>query len=435
MKPSIFNIVTNDNGELLVYNSLTGALVAFGSKYFERMFRVFKQGSISDTPEEFILPLKNDGFLVDSDKDEHEIINILTQRRVNWKKSWHFSIMLNQSCNFKCFYCFQPRKKLFISSSVEDRILKMIKLQCAQTEKITIDWYGGEPLLSFALLKRLNKNINDICLEEGVEYEICMTTNGYLLDEDVLRYLDDYKVSHLQITLDAPVEYHNKSRVLNDGGPTFDAILSNIKKAVMRGIHVLIRVNVSQENKDSSFEIYELLEKAGLKNKVEVSIRPIVSSGANPCNDNCLTQISFGEKMIAHYYKAAKNGWIVLPFVDNLQSMGYCIADYPTQAIIDPEGNVYKCGEAFSDAENTGEISEKGEIIWDKEKYGAFVNRNPLDQKECVACEILPICMGGCHMLRFWKQKMSCNEFKHDLETFVKILRLNQRIIDSQSPA
>lgn len=426
MKPSIFNIATEDNDELLVYNSMSGALVAFEPKYFERMSKAFKQGNINVVPKEFITALKEDGFLIDSDFDEHEKINILAQRRINWTKSWHFSIMLNQSCNFKCFYCFQPRKNLFISNSVESRIMNMIKLLSKRTDRISIDWYGGEPLLSFGLFKKMNTKIHSICLAENVEYEISVTTNGYLLDDNVLKYLDYYKVSHFQITLDAPEEYHNKSRILKNGEPTFSVILKNIQNAVSKGIHVLVRVNVTQVNKDSSFEIYELLENAGLKNKVEVSIRPVVSSCANPCSNNCLTQADFGQKMISHYYKAATNGWIILPFVDNLQSMGYCIADYPTQAIIDPAGNLYKCGEAFSSKETTGTISDDGEIIWNKKKYEAFVNRNPLDHKECNNCKILPICMGGCHMLRFWKKKMSCNEFKHNLNLFVKILRLNQ---------
>jgi len=434
MKLSIFNLIDEDNGELLVYNSLSGALVSFEPKYLKRMLKVFKQGAVDMIPKKFIIPLKEDGFLIDIDLDELDNINILVQRRINWTQSWHFSIMLNQSCNFKCPYCFQPRKQSFITPSVEDRILKMIKLQCGQTKKITIDWYGGEPLLSFNLLRRLNKKISDICSTEGVDYEICLTTNGYLLDDTVLKYLDDYKVSHLQITLDAPIEYHNKSRILNNGEPTFDVILSNIQKAVDHGIHILVRANVTITNQDSSFEIYEILEKAGLKNKVEVTIRPVVSSGANPCDSNCLTPTGFGEKMISHYYKAANNGWVVLPFVDNLQSMGYCVADYPTHAIIDPDGNLYKCGEAFSDAENTGKIHKNGEIFWDKKRFDEFVNRNPLDQKECVACGILPICMGGCHMLRFWKHKMSCNEFKHNLNIFVKILRLNQKNIDDNTP-
>jgi len=435
MKCSIFNITSKDKDELLVYNSMTGALVSFESKYVERMSYVFNDGLINMTPTDFVDPLKEDGFLVDIDFDEYEKINMLTQKRINWKDSWHFSIMLNQSCNFKCFYCFQPRKNLFLSSNVEDRIIKNDKLRCRDTSKITIDWYGGEPLLSFDLLKRLNTKIGKICSANDVEYEICFTSNGYLMNSEVLEYLNAYKISHLQITLDAPIAHHDKSRILNNGEPTFKKILANIQIAVKQGIHVLVRVNAIKENKDSSFEIYEILENAGLKNKVEVSIRPVVSSSANPCSDNCLTNIDFGKKMMSHYYEAAKKGWIILPFVDNLQSMGYCVADYPTHAIIDPMANVYKCGEAFSDTENTGKINDKGEIIWDKKRFEAFVNRDPLNQKECVSCEILPICMGGCHMLRFWKQKKSCNEFKHDLELFVKILRLNQENLDSSVSA
>lgn len=426
MKFSTFNLTSRTQDKFLVYNSLSGALLAFEQPHSDLMSVAFQEAKASKIPDNFLSALKEGGFLVENEADELDTIRALTARRIHWEESWHLSIMLNQACNFRCPYCFQPRKNLFMSDSVGDVVLRMIERIASQTKKISVDWYGGEPTLSFELLKRLNNGIAARCSRAGVEYVVSMTTNGYLLDGKVLAYLKSFQTSHLQVTLDAPRENHNRNRIPPSGEPTFDVILANIKNAALAGFHVFVRVNVTTQNLDSSFEIYQLLEEAGLKNKVEVSIRPVVSSEANPCAGNCLGPVRFGKKMTSHYYEAAKRGWIVLPFVDNLQSMGYCIADYPTHAIVDPEGNVYKCGEAFSETEKTGRIASDGRILWDQAGFDAFVLRDPLDFPECRTCQILPICMGGCHMLRFWKHRTSCNEFKHNLPLFVETLYLNQ---------
>jgi uncharacterized protein len=426
MKFSRFNLTGRTQDEFLVYNSLSGALIAFEKPYLAAASEAFQKSAVEKLPENFLASMKEEGVLVEDEFDELDVIRILTATRIGWTESWHFSIMLNQICNLCCPYCFQPRKNLVMSDLVGDLVVKAMQRVAAQTKKISIDWYGGEPTLSFDLLKRLNDRIAAICKKVGIEYMVSMTTNGYVLNDEILSYLASSQTSHLQITLDAPKENHDFKRIPASGKPTFDVILANIQKTVSAGIHVLVRVNVAKQNLDRSFEIYDALEKAGLKNKVEVMIRPIISSEANPCAGDCVNPVLFGKKMISHYLKAAKEGWIVLPFVDTLQSMGYCIADYPTHAIIDPEGNVYKCGEAFSESENIGKIDDNGDISWNKEGFDAFVLRDPLQLSECRVCPILPICMGGCHMLRFWKHRMSCNEFKHDLPSFVETLYFNQ---------
>lgn len=427
MKFSRFNFTGRTQDEFLAYNSLSGALIAFEEPYLAVASEAFQKSAVGKLPENFLASMEEEGFLVGDEVDELDVIRTLVATRIGWKESWHFSIMLNQICNFRCPYCFQPRKNLVMSESVGDLVVKAVEHVADQTKKVSIDWYGGEPTLSFNLLKRLNDRIGVICSKAGIEYVISMTTNGYLLNDDILAYLASFQTSHLQITLDAPKENHDLKRIPLSGEPTFDVILANIQKTVSAGIHVLVRVNVATQNLDESFEIYDALEKAGLKNKVEVMIRPVISSEANPCAGDCVNPVLFGKKMISHYLRAAKEGWIVLPFVDTLQSMGYCIADYPTHAIIDPEGNVYKCGEAFSESETMGKIAGNGEISWDKERFDAFVLKNPLDFPECRACPILPICMGGCHMLRFWKSRIACNEFRHDLPSFVETLYFNQR--------
>jgi len=409
---------------------MTGALATFKEPYYSKVLAALKNNQVSFIPEKFKKNLTEDGYLVEDEVDELEKINNLVARRRGWKDEYFLSILLNLDCNFKCFYCFESHTGKYLSNFTSQKIISMIYQISKSAKKISVDWYGGEPLLSFNKMRFLNDEFIKICNANNIEYATSITTNGYLLSSSVIKYLESAPLTHLQITLDGPPETHNISRPLKNDGPTFDVILGNIKEAVAQEIEVIIRVNITKLNVDQIPELYQIIDKHGLKNKIQLMLKPVVSSSANPCENCCLSEYALGSRMTAIYKWAAENGWIVFPNVDSMQCMGFCIADFPSQFIIDLQGNLYKCGELFTSKEAVGRIGDKGELILDQFKYKQFVDKNPLNFPECKGCNILPICMGGCNMKRFWKGINCCEELKHDLPQFLEVLVLNQHNMD-----
>ena len=434
MKFSRFNAWTVDkDGALIILNFLTGALAVFDDNRLIKVEEALKRNQPRFIPAEFLEVFEEDGFLVEKEYDEVDKINNLVNRRHRWNNEYFLSIVLNLDCNFGCFYCFEKHTGEYLTNDTARRIISMVRIKSTSMKRLSVDWYGGEPLLSFRRLKEMNNLLMEICEKKGVAYDFSITTNGYLLSSEVISYLGRLPLTHLQITLDGPSETHNKSRPLKNGNPTFEMIFSNAKEAVSAGLEVVIRVNITKENIGKIPLLYRFMESEGLKNKVHLMIKPVVSSPANPCVSRCLSEKPLGIKMTEIYKQAAGKEWIVFPNVDTLQCMGFCIAEYPNQFIIDPKGNLYKCGELFNKEQRVGYLDDEGDIrLTNRGEYDRWTEKNPLVFSECKNCVILPICMGGCCMKRFRYGTDCCEELKYDLPGFLEILVLNQKNIEIQ---
>jgi len=191
----------------------------------------------------------------------------------------------------------------------------------------------------------------------------------------------------------------------------------------------MVRVNITKLNINLIFELYDAIEKQGLKNKVQIMLRSVVSSAVNPCKEHCLSENVSADKTADIYKQVTEDGWVVFPYVDNMQCMVFCYAEYPNRYIIDIQGNLYRCGELFNPEEAIGKISNDGRFCLNQDKSELFVNKNPLDFPECKDCNILPICMGGCSLKRLWKGMSCCDEFKYALPKFLEVLESNQNSI------
>jgi len=245
------------------------------------------------------------------------------------------------------------------------------------------------------------------------------------LSDKVFAYLKQEEPSRLTITLDGPPEAHNQSRPLKNGGETFGVILNNIKRAVSAGLKVAIRVNVSSRNVRTIHELFDILDNSGLKNQVTVDLQGVVSSDAHPYEQYCLTGYELTHSILSIYRTAANKGWIVMPELDNMRILGFCLGEYPNRIITDLNGGIHRCTQ-MADSDLIGNISETGLIKLKKDKNDYWVQKDPLKFDECRKCAFLPLCMGGCNMQRL-DGNPYCLGWKHDVPTFLEVLMLNQR--------
>jgi len=106
-----------------------------------------------------------------------------------------FTIILTDRCNFRCSYCYQKKADRWLDLRTITKALSFFWPRL--TEECYINFYGGEPLLAFdqisetvVYLERLNRS-----RKRKIHY--CMTTNGSLLTEEILQFLDAHAFSLL----------------------------------------------------------------------------------------------------------------------------------------------------------------------------------------------------------------------------------------------
>lgn len=105
------------------------------------------------------------------------------------------TLMLTWSCNLNCTYCFEKFKSAGKEMSFETAKTVLTKeftdFKESGQKRIKVEFFGGEPLLRFDLIKKITEWI--VSIDWGVEYELSITTNGVLLDEEKMAWFVDNK--------------------------------------------------------------------------------------------------------------------------------------------------------------------------------------------------------------------------------------------------
>jgi uncharacterized protein len=142
------------------------------------------------------------------------------------------TINVTENCNLRCGYClysgaYPGRRKHNPSSDISlplaKKAMDFFSSRSKQSARRFLSLYGGEPLLRFDFVKALVEHARLVA--PGLS--VAMTTNGTLLDETKMRFLEANDVA-LTISLDGPRKAHDSHRVYANGSGTFDSVRANI---------------------------------------------------------------------------------------------------------------------------------------------------------------------------------------------------------------
>ena len=400
----------------ILFNTRTLALAEIDEKNY-KMFSTKNVSLLDQIPVEEMEMLAENGFIVPFPVDELNMLkNDYWENKFN-NPTLHISIMTTLDCNFKCFYCFEKKRKMYLDINIENLIYNFISHQISDFQNLQIDWYGGEPLLNIESIKRLSDRLISLCNVNNVNYNASITTNGYFIDLFSEEDLKHYKISSMQVTIDGKKDVHDQRRILIDGQGTYDKIIQNISNHPNTLFD--IRVNVDNQSYKYVKDLFNEFKELGLKN-INVSVKGIVSSDHNPCHDREIDDLSL-PKITLELYKFLDEIEIPSAFSSCFQTLTreYCVVDTNSQYIIAPDGSVYKCGEAFdnSDPGKIGELTANG-LQTNKNIYRWL--KDPFAYSECLACNILPLCMGGCQLIRNVKKASACHaEYKYGIQQLI----------------
>jgi uncharacterized protein len=193
-------------------------------------FRAIRKGDISPENERLLAGL---GMLVPNREEEKRSALSIFDRINQHSAGMDFIVVLNLDCNFACKYCFEGGLKgnLYMSGETADRLLHFIKDRFTDNKKkLLVDFYGGEPLLSIDLIKRISNELKAFTEERGASYSFSLVTNGSLLKRKTAIDLAGLGLKSAKITIDGPAYIHNKNRPFKSGAPSFDTLIKNIKE-------------------------------------------------------------------------------------------------------------------------------------------------------------------------------------------------------------
>jgi uncharacterized protein len=143
-------------------------------------------------------------------------------------------IELTGKCNLRCKYCiyndYNDGNRNFNTKEIEfETARKAIDYiyQHRHNKKLSITFYGGEPLIKFNIMKE--------CIDYSLEHlkdcnlSFSFTTNLTLMTKEIADYLAQVPQLSIVLSLDGPEDVHNKARVYADEKPTFKDAFKGLK--------------------------------------------------------------------------------------------------------------------------------------------------------------------------------------------------------------
>lgn len=155
-------------------------------------------------------------------------------------------------CNLKCEYCFASQgdfggHKAYMTEEVGKKALKYLVDNSGSRKFLEVDFFGGEPLMDFELVKKLVKYGNEIAEEKGKKFRFTITTNGVLLDDDKIDFINE-NMHNVVLSLDGRKSVNdNMRKTLNDKGsydlivPKFQNLLKEEKENIIMLEELLLR--------------------------------------------------------------------------------------------------------------------------------------------------------------------------------------------------
>ncbi|BAW29321.1 radical SAM additional 4Fe4S-binding domain protein [Methanosarcina thermophila] len=424
MKPSFYNLSVTVDGRDILYNGLTGAMLEIDRGSFDQIADALKDIPLERAKEcKSAQAFIDNMFLVADELNELDYIKtIYNLSRFNDSPTLTIAPTLN--CNLNCRYCYEEKSPKRMNEKTIEALKVFFRktLDETETKSISVDWYGGEPLLEYNSIIELSKSFQKDCNERGCKYRSSMTTNGTLLTKDVLSSLTTHGVSMIQVTLDGTKDAHDRNRPFsNSNKSSFEAIIKNLEDAVGEVV-LAIRMNADKDNMAQILDQLKDFQSRGWltgNSKFFPYIAPIrnISKNCNLLPSKCLTVDYFD---------------VFTLFISRLKELGLKlqrseIHGYPMPVnsncgavslnsyVVNPDGLLFKCGLTIDNpAEKVGSIFEP--ICLSNPALTKWLSYDPFQREECLDCIALPTCLSGCPKANISND----NSATHDHCSFLK---------------
>lgn len=395
-------------GKYFVLHSPTGNLFEVDKKTYD-FCRFVAELGWDDAKERFVTEYSEydwDSLMkeIKSDKDLRRVFfesKPPVKPYLGIMKSKISSLSLNvmEDCNFACVYCYgdsgtyhTPNTRM--SPEVGKKAIDLLMREGKKV--VNLQFFGGEPLLNFPLIRELVHYAKGKAEEYCKSVTFSITTNGYLITDKVI---DFFLENNFTVTLsfDGHREIQNHNRPLRGGYPTFDVVARNAKKMLERGVKVSVRATILPEQLDRYYEIYRFFVDFGFRS---VHLEPATTSTPLTKEHAQLVESAL-EKIAKDELEHYKDNGIVYTKLREMVHMIYSSTyrHYPCGVArsyfgVSADGKMYPCHRFVGMKEFV--VGHVDDFRWENEFIQNILHYTVDKRPKCSSCPIRAYCGGGC---------------------------------------
>ena len=311
------------------------------------------------------------------------------------------------TCNLNCSYCFASQGKYHgeravMSFEVGKQALDFLIANSGSRRNLEVDFFGGEPLVNFQVVKDLVAYARSIEKEHNKNFRFTLTTNGLLIDEDVIEFANR-ECHNVVLSLDGRKEIHDRFRVDYAGNGSFDRIVPKFQQLVeaRNGQGYYMRGTFTHANPDFLKDIQVMLD-LGFN---ELSMEPVVAAPDDPSalteEDKAIVMEQY-EKLAMLMLDKDKEGkpFTFYHYMIDLTG-GPCIykrisgcGSGTEYMAVTPWGDLYPCHQFVG--EEKFKLGDVWKGVDNTEIQNEFLECNVYARPECRDCWARLYCSGGC---------------------------------------
>ena len=393
---SKFNYFTCHNNHVICYNGLTSQMLVLRKGEYYKIFKdlILREEFHQEFPKLWEKMLE---FLIKNNENEIDAIKFRNKLVIFHDSKYILTINPTLDCNLNCWYCDINSSGDHKGKKMDVDLIKRIKklvsnlIEYEKIAGIHLDWFGGEPLLYFKeVVLPIAYFTKEHADNNKIPFSSHITTNGTLLNEELILLCRDVGINSFQITLDGSEEKHNKVRKLVNES-SFLKIIENINLIckLMENSRITVRINYDKNTLKDITSLTDYFSDI-TKEKIVVDFQRVWQIDRVDENENeslkeaiCYFE-SKGFNVVSYGFKVGK------PFS--------CFADKYSHFLINYDGLIYKCtSQGYNDANTIGYISNDGQIkINNTNLYNMWFAEGSFENEQCLSCKYLPLCLGPC---------------------------------------
>ncbi|MGO3167904.1 thioether cross-link-forming SCIFF peptide maturase [Senegalia sp. (in: firmicutes)] len=369
----------------------------------------------------------NDNYLQDVNMNKEKIVKALC-------------LHIAHDCNLRCEYCFASQgdfngEKAFMSLETGKKALDFLVKNSKNRRNLEVDFFGGEPLMNFDVVKELVYYGRKIEKENNKNFRFTITTNGLLLDQEKMDFINE-NMSNVVLSLDGRREVNDNMRKTINGQGSYDLIVPKFLDMAnsRNGKDYYLRGTFTSKNLDFSKDIMEMY-KLGFKS---VSVEPVVTEPEMEyaiLEKHLATILDEYDKLSKEYIKIKRKDkdFNFFHFMIDL-NQGPCAIKRASGCgagveylAVTPEGDLYPCHQFVGDEKFL--LGNLDEGIKNTSLVDEFNEANVYNKEDCSNCWAKFYCSGGCHANAYNFNKninkpytIGCEMEKKRIESSISIL-------------
>ena len=316
-------------------------------------------------------------------------------------------IHIAHTCNLNCEYCFASQGKYhgeraLMSFETGKQALDFLVANSGTRRNLEVDFFGGEPLMNFDVVKQMVEYARSIEKEHNKNFRFTLTTNGMLIDDDVIDFANR-EMSNVVLSLDGRKEIHDRYRVDYAGNGSWEKIVPKFQKLVEArgGKDYYMRGTFTHANPDFLNDIKQMLDLGF----TELSMEPVVCAKGDPSEltdeDMVIVKKQYEElaQLMLEKDKEGKPFTFYHYMID--LTGGPCIykrisgcGSGTEYMAVTPWGDLYPCHQFVGD--DKFKLGDIWNGVDNTEIQNEFLSCNVYAREECHDCWAKLYCSGGC---------------------------------------